>query len=252
MQQDWRIRGGYNLYGQLGTGNTTSYSVPTSVNSAISWAAIAADQMGIFSLGINGANGLAYAWGNNSQGQLGDNSTTDRSVPTSVSSAISFLQISASYRASLAFQSAQATIVASSETTIKTEGFYALKVVASTNAINSITPLKISRTLTGEALVDLRSVDTIQFDIYSSRTGSNIKLGITDSGGTLTEITPNILSANTWQTVSWDISAVANTNKDVINTITVTMVDASVENTFYIDNFKITLAVTNNVFGWVA
>lgn len=51
------------------------------------------------------------------------------------------------------------------------------------------------------ALIDLTGLTQIKFNIYASRTGSNIKIGIRDSGGTTTEITPNILSANTWQTV---------------------------------------------------
>ena len=64
----------------------------------------------------------------------------------------------------------------------------------------------------------------------------NIKIGIHDSGGTTTVITPNILSAGEWQTVEWDISGVADANKDAIDNIIVTIVNADAENTFYIDN----------------
>ena len=55
------------------------------------------------------------------------------------------------------------------------------------------------------------------FDIRSTRTGSNIKIGIHDTGGTTTEITPNITNANAYQTVTWDISGVSNANKDAID-----------------------------------
>ncbi len=82
---------GYNYYGQLGTGNRTSYSVPTSVSSTISWSQISAGRH--TTIGIDASTGLAYAWGYNVYGQLGDNSTTDRLVPTSVSSTISWKQI---------------------------------------------------------------------------------------------------------------------------------------------------------------
>jgi alpha-tubulin suppressor-like RCC1 family protein len=85
---------GDNTYGQLGDGSTTSHSVPTSVSSAISWSAIAAGEYS-FAIAINGANGLAYGWGDNVAGQLGDNSRTSHSVPTSVSSTISWAKISA-------------------------------------------------------------------------------------------------------------------------------------------------------------
>jgi alpha-tubulin suppressor-like RCC1 family protein len=86
---------GDNVSGKLGDNSTTSRSVPTSVSSTISWKQISAGYN--HTVGINGANGLAYAWGNNASGQLGDNSTTSRSVPTSVSSTISWKQISAGY-----------------------------------------------------------------------------------------------------------------------------------------------------------
>ena len=86
------------------------------------------------------------------------------------------------------------------------------------------------------ALIDLTGKTAIKFDIYASRTGSNIKVGIHDSGGTTTEITPNITSANAWQTITWDISAVADADKNAIDKIIVTVVNADAANTFYIDN----------------
>ena len=85
--------------------------------------------------------------------------------------------------------------------------------------------------------IDLTDVDTIKYDIRASRTGSNIKVGIHDSGGTTTEHTANISSANTWQTQTWDVSGVSNANKDAINSIIITVVNANAANTFYIDNF---------------
>ena len=88
------------------------------------------------------------------------------------------------------------------------------------------------------ALIDLTGINTVYFDIYSSRTGSNLKIGIHDSGGATTETTPNITSANAWQTVNLDLSAVSDANKNAIDKITVTILNADVDNTFYIDNMK--------------
>ena len=120
-----------------------------------------------------------------------------------------------------------------SESTIKQEGSYSLKGVAAiTDSLND------TLTRTVDPTIDLSDVDKLVFDIYSSRTGSNIKIGIHDSGGTTTEITPNILSAGEWQEVEIDISGVSNANKDVIDSIIITIVNADAENTFYIDNFK--------------
>ena len=92
-------------------------------------------------------------------------------------------------------------------------------------------------TRTVSPVIDLSNENTLKFDIYSSRTGSNIKIGIHDSGGTTTEVTPDILVADVFQTVTWDISTVSNANKDAIDQIIITIVKADAANTFYIDNF---------------
>jgi hypothetical protein len=54
----------------------------------------------------------------------------------------------------------------------------------------------------------------------------------------ITELTPNITSANTWQTVVWDLSAVDDADKNNIDEFIITVVNADAENTFYVDNFK--------------
>jgi len=83
--------------------------------------------------------------------------------------------------------------------------------------------------------LDLTGINQARFKIRSSRTGSNIKIGLHDSGGTTTEITPNILSADTWQEVKINLQNVSNANKDVIDSIIITIVNADAANTFYID-----------------
>ena len=99
-------------------------------------------------------------------------------------------------------------------------------------------PGSLNKTLTRTigSPIDLSDKTQIKFDIRSSRTGSNIKMGIRDSGLTTTETTPNITSANTWQTVTWDISGVSNANKDAIDRIIITPTNADAENTLYLDN----------------
>ena len=128
-----------------------------------------------------------------------------------------------------------------SEGTIKTQGSYSLKGVADDAAINQYATKTVTPTL------NLSDQKMLKFDIRSSRTGSNIKIGIHDSGGTTTETTPNVASANTWQTVVWDISAVSNANKDAIDKIVITIVNDDSANTFYLDNFR--CSVANDVFG---
>lgn len=53
------------------------------------------------------------------------------------------------------------------------------------------------------------------------------------------EITPNIIIADQWQTVRWNISDIPNIDKNNITSLKITIVNADVENTFYIDNFNI-------------
>ncbi len=129
-----------------------------------------------------------------------------------------------------------------SESTIKTQGSYSLKGVAAiTDSLN--------KTLTRTAAIgDLTSVRNVSFDMYAGRTGANIKIGLVDAQAT-TEITPTIITANTWQKVNWDLSAVADANKNAITAVVVTTMNADAANTFYIDNFNIAQAI--DVFGWV-
>jgi len=80
---------------------------------------------------------------------------------------------------------------------------------------------------------------SIKYYIYSaSRTGSHIKIGIHDSGGTTTEHTANISSTGAWEEQTWDISGVADANKDDIDSIIITVVNADAANTFYLDNMN--------------
>ena len=85
--------------------------------------------------------------------------------------------------------------------------------------------------------IDLTGVQVLKYDIRSSRTGSNLKVGIHDAGGTITEHTPNILSANVFETQTVDMTGVANADKDAIDQIIITVLNDSAVNTFYIDNF---------------
>jgi alpha-tubulin suppressor-like RCC1 family protein len=73
---------GGNGDGQLGDGTTTNQSSPVSVVGGFTdWCAVAGGSG--HSLGIR-TNGTAWAWGSNSQGRLGDGTTTNQSSPVSV------------------------------------------------------------------------------------------------------------------------------------------------------------------------
>lgn len=122
-------------------------------------------------------------------------------------------------------------IVIQPEASIKTQGSFSLKAVAPLGGLNQT----LSRTFTALDFVDAKY---IKFDIRSSRTGSNIKFGIRSSGTNsyTAEIIPSIVSANTWQTVLWDISQVPDIYRSGIVKIIITIVNADAVNTFYVDN----------------
>jgi nucleoid DNA-binding protein len=71
--------------------------------------------------------------------------------------------------------------------------------------------------------------------------------------GVFTEFIPTIITADTYETKTWDISAVADADKNAIDTFTITLTNADVANTVYFDNFGINQGTTIiDVFGWVA
>ena len=73
---------GRNVSGQLGDNTTSNRSSPvTVVGGIITWNQVSAG--GVHCLGLTSA-GILYAWGNNSQGRLGDNTTSNRSSPVTV------------------------------------------------------------------------------------------------------------------------------------------------------------------------
>lgn len=117
-----------------------------------------------------------------------------------------------------------------SEATIKNQGSYALKLVADINSLNETVKRILSPAF------NLSGQDQIKFWVRASRTGSNFKIGFHDTGGTTTEVTPNIISADEGKEVTLDLSSVSDANKDAIDLITLTITNADAENTIYLDD----------------
>jgi alpha-tubulin suppressor-like RCC1 family protein len=90
---------GYNFDGQLGTGSKTGPQLcsnsacstrPVAVTGGLHFFQVGAGQ--IFSCGLT-TDSLAYCWGSNQNGQLGDGSTTDHLTPTPVSGGRRYRQL---------------------------------------------------------------------------------------------------------------------------------------------------------------
>ncbi len=98
---------GNNGQGQLGDGTTVDKSRPVSVIGGITdWSQVSAG--GRHSLGVT-SSGIAWAWGYNGQGQLGDGTTVSKSSPVSVIGGITnWSQVSAGGLHSLTITSLRA------------------------------------------------------------------------------------------------------------------------------------------------
>jgi alpha-tubulin suppressor-like RCC1 family protein len=82
---------GYNVSGQLGDGSGTTRSTPVAVTGAVTGGALAGRVVTAIAAAANGsfalAGSLAYAWGDNGLGQLGDGTNISRPTPVAVSTA---------------------------------------------------------------------------------------------------------------------------------------------------------------------
>jgi alpha-tubulin suppressor-like RCC1 family protein len=72
---------GGNWVGQLGDGTTTNRSTPVAVGEGLSWATVVILEAASHTCAVKLSSQLIYCWGYNSNGQLGDQTTTDRSTP---------------------------------------------------------------------------------------------------------------------------------------------------------------------------
>ena len=99
---------GYNAYGQLGSGNTTTTYSPNQVGSLTDWSNVIAcgyydgDGYGFnngygFTVGLK-TDGTLWSWGLNTYGQLGISNLTSKSSPTQIGASTSWANIGAGAR----------------------------------------------------------------------------------------------------------------------------------------------------------
>jgi len=86
---------GWNNFGALGDGTTTTRLAPVAVSGGLTFAVVSGGANG-FTCGLTPA-GAGYCWGLNNVGQLGDGTTTTRLTPVAVSGGLTFLQLSAGF-----------------------------------------------------------------------------------------------------------------------------------------------------------
>ena len=84
---------GYNFYGELGDGTLgTNRLTPTAVAGGVTFASLTINYQ--HTCGLTSA-GVAYCWGYNASGRLGDGTTTDRFTPTQVVGGLTFTSLAA-------------------------------------------------------------------------------------------------------------------------------------------------------------
>ena len=84
---------GFNGYGQLGNGTTTQTNVPVPVSGGLTFASVSARQG--TTCGVTKPSGVAFCWGRNDAGQLGNGTTTASIVPVPVRGGYSFISVTA-------------------------------------------------------------------------------------------------------------------------------------------------------------
>jgi alpha-tubulin suppressor-like RCC1 family protein len=97
---------GQNVYGQLGLGNVINYSSPVQVGSLTNWKQVSFGP-GSSNLGVCAAvktDGTLWAWGYNSNGQLGNGSVTSYSSPIQIGSLANWKNVSVGYNTISAIQ----------------------------------------------------------------------------------------------------------------------------------------------------
>jgi uncharacterized repeat protein (TIGR02543 family) len=80
---------GYNNYGQLGDGTTTTKYTPTEITSQFNFGVgetIISINLGHYNSSVLTSTGRVFTWGNNGNGQLGDGTTTTKYTPTEITS----------------------------------------------------------------------------------------------------------------------------------------------------------------------
>ncbi|MFI4962820.1 MAG: RCC1 domain-containing protein [Legionellales bacterium] len=96
---------GINTFGNLGLGNTTSYSSPKQVGSLTNWSMISlAGYLGYFHTMAIKTDGTLWGWGLNAHGQLGLNNIASYNSPKQVGSLTNWAKVSCNFKMTAAIK----------------------------------------------------------------------------------------------------------------------------------------------------
>jgi len=182
IQKDGTVNAwGGNSYGQLGTGNTTQYSTPTTIPGLTGVKQLSAGLY--YSLALMN-DGTVKAWGYNANGQLGTGNTANCNTPTLISGLTGVKQIAAGEIHSLALMS---------DGTVKAWGYNSYGELGMGNTTPYYTPTTIP------GLTGVKAVVAGYLSSYAIMSDGSVKswgnnaYGQLGNGSTSTVLTPTTI-----------------------------------------------------------
>ncbi|MGD9276377.1 MAG: phage tail spike protein [Candidatus Pacearchaeota archaeon] len=129
----------------------------------------------------------------------------------------------------------ETNLVKSADTVDRKHGQASLKLIAAaTDSLNDT----LTRDLGAGSELDLTDHTKLKYWIKSSRTGTNLKFGMGESAWDDNTYNVTIDTANEWQEEEWDISGIANANKNAIRYIGLKIANADALNTIRFDYIR--------------
>lgn len=150
---------GDNSHGQLGIGNTEDKTTPVRVSGLAGLTVTAVAAGGNHTLALI-SNGTVWAWGDNSHGQLGDNTVTDRSTPVMVNGLANVTAVAAGEKHSAALINGG---------TMRTWGANNYGQLGNESDTDSRTPIQVKCTVNGQ----VQAMDTKSITLAATASSTN-------------------------------------------------------------------------------
>jgi alpha-tubulin suppressor-like RCC1 family protein len=140
---------GYNFAGQVGDNSSTNRSYPVAVNTTSGTSALAGKTVAGLAAGLGHSlvlctDGSLAAWGSNAPGQIGDNTTTTRLVPTAVNTASGVSALFGKTVTAIAAGGSH-SLAQTSDNTLTSWGLNSSGQIGDNTGINDLVPVTVNR-----------------------------------------------------------------------------------------------------------